>query len=105
MKKLFILVLLTFCALFMHGCSSLYLLDGIDRNCPVASKDQLGKEGHLLLQKGVTLKCQVKNYTSEMSCTGITDVEKSDGWVCNNGTSSVMFIFDRNGILENFKFY
>jgi len=70
----------------------------------VPSKDQLNENGFLVLQNGVTLKCQVKNYTSRMFCSGITD-GKEDGLVCKNGTNSSVFVFDENGILKTFKAY
>lgn len=91
--------------LLLQGCSNTRILDDdIDRNCPTPSKDQLNENGFLMLQNGVTLKCQVKNYTSKMSCTEITD-GKEDGLLCNNGSKSSVFVFDKNGILINFKFY
>lgn len=103
-KALLILVLLTLGTLLIQSCSSTRVLNNVDRNCPTPSKDQLNKDGLLMLQNGVTLKCQVKNYTNKMSCSGITD-GKDDGWVCTNGTKNSVFVFDENGILENFKFY
>jgi hypothetical protein len=103
-KALLISALLTLCTLLTQGCSSTRVLNTVDRNCPVPSKDQLNENGFLMLKNGVTLKCQVKNYTNKMSCTGITD-GKEDGWVCNNGTKNSVFVFDKNGILKAFKTY
>jgi len=42
-KTLITLALLSLCTLFIQGCSNTRLFDGIDRNCPAASKDQLNK--------------------------------------------------------------
>lgn len=103
-NALLISTLLTLSTLLMQGCSSTRVLDSVDRNCPAPSKDQLNENGFLVLQNGVTLKCQVKNYTNKMSCTGITD-GKEDGWVCNNGTNNSVFVFDENGKLKNLKTY
>lgn len=89
-------------ALFVQGCSSTRLPDSVDSNCPAPAKDQINENGFLILRNGVTLKCQVKNYTNKMSCTGISD-GKDDGWACNNGTRSSVFLFDENGILKYFK--
>jgi len=96
-----LLVLGTF---LIQGCSSTGTLHTEDRNCPDPSQDQLNENGYLMLQNGVTLKCQVKNYTSKLSCTGITD-GKEDGWVCKSGTKNAVFVFDENGILKNAKTY
>jgi hypothetical protein len=103
-NALLISTLLTLSILLMQGCSSTRVLDSVDRNCPAPSRDQLNENGFLVLQNGVTLKCQVKNYTNKMSCTGITD-GKDDGWVCSNGTKRSIFVFDENGILKTFKIY
>jgi len=103
-KTLLISTLLTLGPLLMQGCSSVRALDSVDRNCPAPSKDQLSGKGFLILQEGVTLKCQVKNYTHKMSCTGIID-GNDEGWACNNGTKSSVFVFDENGILKTFKVY
>lgn len=103
-KALLISALLTLGTLLIQGCTSIRAPDTVDHNCPAPSKAQLNENGFLMLQNGVTLKCQVKNYTNKMSCTGITD-GKDDGWVCNNGTRSSAFVFDENGILKTFKTY
>jgi len=103
-KTLLISAMLTLGTLLTQGCSNTRVFDSVDRNCPAPSKDQLNENGFLVLQNGVTLKCQVKNYTNKMSCTGITD-GKDDGWVCNNGTKNSVFVFDENGILKTFKTY
>jgi hypothetical protein len=103
-KSLLILTLFTLCTLLIQGCSTTDVLGSVDRNCPAPSQDQLNENGSLMLKNGVTLKCQVKNYTSRMSCTEITD-GKEDGWVCNNGTKRAVFVFDDNGILKNAKTY
>jgi hypothetical protein len=103
-KALLIPALLILGTFLIQGCSSIGVLHTVDRNCPAPSQGQLNENGFLVLQNGVTLKCQVKNYTNKMSCTGITD-GKEDGWVCNNGTRNAAFVFDENGILKTFKTY
>lgn len=103
-KALLISALLILGTFLIQGCSTTDVLRTVDRNCPAPSQDQLNENGFLMLQTGVTLKCQVKNYTNKMSCTGITD-GKEDGWVCNNGTNNSVFVFDENGKLKNLKTY
>jgi hypothetical protein len=103
-KALLISALLTLGTLLIQGCSSTRVLSDGDRNCPAPSKAQLNENGFLILQNGVTLKCQIQNYTNRMSCTGITD-GNDDGWVCNNGTENSVFVFDENGVLKTFKTY
>lgn len=78
--------------------------DAVDRNCPSPSKSQLDKNGLLVVENGVTLKYQVKNYTHKMSCTGITDGE-DDGWACSSGAKQAVFLFDENEVLKFFKIY
>ena len=90
--------------LLIQGCASHDELGKVDSNCPAPSKEQLNESGYLILQNGVTLKCQVKNYTNRMSCFGITD-GTDDGWVCNNGKKNIVFVFDENGILKTRKTY
>lgn len=103
-KTLLVSALLILGTLLIQGCSSTRVFDRVDRNCPAPTKDQLNENGFLMLKNGVTLKCQVKNYTNKMSCAGVTD-GKDDGWACNNGTRRSVFIFDGNGILKTFKTY
>lgn len=103
-KNLLISLLLAITTLLTQGCISNHALNSTNPNCPNPSKDQLNENGFLMLQNGVTLKCQIKNYTNRMSCTGITD-GKDDGWICNNGEKSSVFIFDENGVLKSFKTY
>ena len=74
----------------------------IDRNCPPPNASQLNKDGYLMLQDGSTLKCQVKNYTSRMSCSEITD-QQDTALVCNNGTRNSIFVFGADGILKSHK--
>jgi hypothetical protein len=110
MKKIALLPLLLVGALFAQGCAELsesfagplgvIAPSRVDRNCPAPSEDQLDNR-HLKLEDGVTLKCQVKNYTSNMPCSGITDSTGTDGWACNSGDGrSILFIFDEKGILQ-----
>ena len=104
-KTLVISVLLTLLGiLFMQGCSSNNMYNRIDNNCPTPTKDQLDYRGALMLQEGVTLKCQIKNNASllRLPCIGITDEKNNDGWACNygNGKDMVVFIFDESGILK-----
>lgn len=58
-----------------------------------------------MLQNGVTLKCQVKNYTNRMSCAAITDSTEVDGWICSNGEKRAVFTFDEKGVLKGAKFF
>ena len=55
-----------------------------------------------MLQDGSTLKCQIKNYTSRMSCSEITD-QQDTALVCNNGTRNSIFVFGADGILKSHK--
>lgn len=102
MKNLASLAPLLLGALLIQGCAG-YGSDGrVDRNCPAPSKEQLSDDGYLMLQNGVTLKCQVKNNTSRLPCSGITD-GKDDGWVCKSGEKTIVFLFDEKGILKYHK--
>ena len=85
--------------------SSLNGLGKVDNNCPAPSKDQLNKNGYFVIQNGVTLKCQVKNYTNRMSCIGITDSTGADGLLCSNGEKQIIFLFDENQILKGSKIF
>jgi hypothetical protein len=38
-----------------------------------------------------------------MSCIGITDEEKSDGWLCESKDGKALFLFDENEVLKNYK--
>ncbi|EMR12598.1 hypothetical protein MPL1_09607 [Methylophaga lonarensis MPL] len=60
--------------------------------------------GHLKPENGVTMKCQVQNFTNRMSCTGITDGE-DEGLLCSNGSRQAIFVFDKNDILKAYKIY
>jgi uncharacterized lipoprotein YajG len=102
-NSVLISILLTF-LVSVAGCSSLSNQYIVDRDCPTPSQDQLNENGYLVIQKGVTLKCQVKNYTNKMSCQGITDGE-DERLLCNNGSKSSLFVFDKNGILKAHKIY
>jgi len=104
MKKFALISPFLIGALLIQGCASHGALGKVDLNCPAPTQDQLNENGFLILQNGVTMKCQVKNYTNRMSCVGIVD-GKDDGWVCNNGTKKIVFVFDENGILKNRKTY
>lgn len=79
--------------------------DAADYNCPIPSRAQLSKNGALILQNGVTLKCQVNNYTNKMSCLKITDSTGADGLVCSNGEKKIMFLFDENNILKGSRIF
>lgn len=87
--------------LMLQGCVSHGR--SIDHSCPQATGSQLNKNGYLMLQDGVTLECQVRNYTNRMACQEITDGEDL-GLVCDNGTSSAVFVF-RDGIMQTHKVY
>jgi hypothetical protein len=100
MGKIALIVPLLIGALLSQACSSLITLAKIDRNCPTPSEDQL-KDGYLRLQKGLTLKCQIKNYTHRMPCMWITNSTGiMDGWMCSSGGRNILFIFDENDILK-----
>jgi hypothetical protein len=99
-KMLFTSLLIT-AGLTIQGCAS-NAIGKIDHNCPAPSQDQLNENGYLMLQNNVTLKCQVKNYTSRMTCQGITD-GKEESLICNNGSQNLMFVFDEKGVLKSFK--
>jgi hypothetical protein len=105
MKKTILVSLFIMSASVIQGCSSLSSSGKVDHNCPYPSKDQLGKDGYLMPKNGITLKCQVKNFTNRMSCAGITDSTGSDGWLCDNGKRQALFLFDENGILKDHKFF
>lgn len=104
MKKqaLLISVSLTLSVLLSQGCSNTNN-SRIDDNCPYPSKEHL-INGHLKPENGVTLKCQVKNFTNRMSCVGIIDGE-DEGLLCNNGSRQALFVFDNNDILKAYKIY
>jgi len=104
MKKSILFLLFLIGVSVMHGCS--YMLPGwnIDRNCPTP-KDQVDEYGYLLLQKGVTLKCQVKNYTHRMDCIGVVDSAGVDGLICDSGKRKALFLFDENGILKDHRIW
>jgi hypothetical protein len=102
MKKLALILLPLAEILLMQGCASLGTSGKIDPNCPDPSKDQL-QNGFLTLQNGITLECQIKNYTSKMSCADIKDSTGADGWVCNNGEKKILFWFDENKLLKGHK--
>lgn len=102
MKNLSLIASVLLGALLIQGCAGYGSYGRVDRNCPAPSKDQLNKDGLLMLQNGVTLKCQVKNNTSRLPCSGITD-GKDDGWICKNGEKDAVFLFDDKGILKYHK--
>lgn len=102
-KPLLISAFLALGALSMQGCSSPRTLGIVDHSCPAPSKDQLNKDGYLMLQNGITLKCQVKNNTSRMACFGAVDGTGDDAWFCDNGTRKSWFLFDEKGILKAHK--
>lgn len=90
-------------AVFLQGCARSVALGAIDYSCPSPSKNQVDKNGYLILKRGATLECQVKNYTSKMSCVGITGHENKNGWLCSNGSKKILFSFDDDGILEDYR--
>jgi hypothetical protein len=100
MKKILPLLI---SALVLASCSPASVWQ--DANCPAPAKDQIEPDGVLTVQKGVTLKCQIKQYSSRMSCTAVTDKEKFDGWLCDNGEKKALFLFDKNGVLTEAKIF
>lgn len=105
MKKFTLVFIILAGTFLLQGCSRSSAFSDIDYNCPSPSKDQLDKNGYLILKNGITLECQVKNYTSRMSCTGITDSADTNGWMCSNGDRQILFIFDENNVLEDRKIF
>lgn len=105
MKKYTLIFIILVGTSLLQGCSRSNALSGIDYNCPNPPKDQLDKNGYLILKNGITLECQVKNYTNRMSCTEITDSAKTNGWMCSNGDREILFIFDENNILKDQKIF
>lgn len=105
MKKqsLLISMLLSLSVLLAQGCSNSNLNSKIDHDCPYPPKENL-INGHLKPENGVTLKCQVKNFTNRISCIEIID-EEDEGLFCSNGSKKALFVFDKNDILKNYKFY
>lgn len=106
MKKLALISPFLIGALLIQGCASHGALDKVGLNCPAPSQDQLDEMGFFMLQKGVTMKCQVMNYTkrSGKSCVETTD-GTDDGWVCDDWGKKIVFVFDENGKLKDRKTY
>ncbi|AST68359.1 hypothetical protein BFG07_06545 [Kosakonia cowanii] len=102
MKAIPLLISLT-CVVLLQGCSLLEKNQNVhwgNGTCPAPAKSDIEK-GHLLIQDGKTLKCQLKPYVSNMDCQGITDKTGADGLVCQNGLGqSILFIFDEKGVLQ-----
>ena len=95
MNKLLYLFII---ALVLSSCSTVSVVK--DANCPDPPKD---KDGYVLIERGVTLKCQIKQASDRMSCIAWTK-EGSDGWICDNGEKIAMFFFDENEVLTNCRF-
>ncbi|MCL2075405.1 MAG: hypothetical protein FWH15_02990 [Betaproteobacteria bacterium] len=95
MKKTILISSIVISASLLQGCSELITL--VD-NCPIPSKDQAQDE-FLLLQDGITLKCQIKKYTLT-PCIDIRDSEGTEGLVCRDGERQVLLLFDDKGILK-----
>ena len=102
-QSLLISVSLGLSVLLTQGCSNTNVNSRIDHDCPYPSKEHL-INGHLKPENGVTLKCQVKNFTNKMSCAEISDGE-DEGLMCSNGSKKALFVFDKNGILKNYRIY
>lgn len=101
-KSRLISVLVSISVLLSQGCLT-NNNSRIDHDCPYPSKEHL-INGHLKPENGVTMKCQVQNFTNRMSCTGITDGE-DEGLLCSNGSRQALFVFDKNDILKAYKIY
>jgi len=72
-----------------------------DGTCPAPAASEIDK-GHLKIEDGKTLKCQIRPYVSNMACQGITDKVNTDGVICQNGLgANILFIFDSNGVLNS----
>jgi hypothetical protein len=104
-KHLFSVAWLLIGVFFLQSCANFSSFKKVDPNCPSPSKYQLDQNGNLMLQNGITLKCQVKNYTSKMSCVGVTDSTSADGLTCSNGKGQAVFLFDENGVLKNSRIF
>jgi hypothetical protein len=100
MKKITLILLLLIGAPLMYGCQDLVTLAD---NCPFPSKDQ-SKDGFLLLQNGITLKCQIKKYTP-MPCVDVRDSDGTEVLVCRQGKRHVLLTFDEKGILKGSKWH
>ena len=105
MKKqpLLISLSLSLSVVLTQGCSNTSINSKIDHDCPYPPKENL-INGHLKPVNGVTLKCQVKSFTNRMSCIEIMD-EEDEGLLCSNGAKKALFVFDKNDIFKNYKFY
>ena len=105
MKKITIPILF-FLIMALQGCAG-RKGPGIDYDCPAPSKDQFNKNGALIMQDGVTLKCQAEKYIGKMSCDAVTDPKYAGGLVCEGGKDLIMFVFlfDENGILKGHRFF
>lgn len=103
MKKILPLAIIA-CAFMLQGCSLLDKNHGVNWGegaCPAPQKADIAASGHLLIQDGKTLKCQLKPYVSNMDCQSITDKTKADGLICQNGLGQkILFVFDDKGILQ-----
>ncbi|MDO5686907.1 MAG: hypothetical protein Q4G42_05955 [Neisseria sp.] len=92
----------------LSACAELDTLQGLMRQsqlqrqtaqCPPAKTDA---KGYIVLEKGVTQKCQVQIATGNLPCANITDKTGADGYVCNDGDgsgNSTLFLFDKNATL------
>lgn len=102
--KLIYFPALAFSALLLQGCSAFQKHHGInwgEGNCPAPTADQISDSGHLQIEDGKTLKCQIEPYVSNMACQGITDKTNADGVICENGLGQrILFIFDEKGVLK-----
>lgn len=92
------------CASLLQGCSLFEKNQNVrwgEGTCPAPTKADIAAAGHLVIQDGKTLKCQLKPYVSNMDCQGITDKTGADGLVCQNGAEQKMlFVFDDKGVLQ-----
>ena len=105
MKKTITSILFLLIIGALHGCAGIKGSQ-ID-DCPTPSKDQFNKNGALIMQDGVTLKCQAEKYIGKMSCEAVTNPKYGGGLVCEGGKDLIMFVFlfDENGILKGHKFF
>lgn len=91
-------------ALLLQGCSAFDKHHGVnwgDGTCPAPTASEIDK-GHLKIEDGKTLKCQIRPYVSNMACQSITDKVNTDGVICQNGLgANILFIFDSNGVLKS----
>lgn len=106
MRKLATILLSATINFLLIGCSTTqhHGTNWTNGACPEPSKEQINSNGFLIIENGVTLKCQLRPYVSNMICQGITDHTNADGIICQNGNGEqAIFLFDEHGVLIQHK--